>query len=221
MKTITAITKLVEIISMATTSKPARRRATVLSIREAEESDAERLCEIVTCCIRDVYARYYASTHCSELSAVQTLQNYTQMVEEGNVVVAEGVLASDSDDLSGDTFGENIVLGFGQLSLISNSEGGSPFPSGYHVKVKKLYVDPAAHRRGVGKRLMKEMERIALSVGCDRLGVLSSLYAVSFYQSLGFRDIGEYLYPIGFAGTHMKTRVMVKDDLLPVLIKHE
>lgn len=108
----------------------------------------ERIYEIVTSCIRDVYPHYYMSAHCNEWVAAQTLDEFTQIVKEYGVVVAEGTLA---DDVSNENQSA-VVLGFGQLSRISNS---NPYPSGYGMEVKLLYIDPAAHRRGIGRSLMK------------------------------------------------------------------
>lgn len=182
---------------------------TAVSIREAERGDSKRIYEIVTSCMRDVYPSHYTSNQCSEWIGAQSLNKFTRVVEEGGVVVAEGVLA---DDVSGENQSA-VVLGFGRLSYIGNSNYAFVYPSGYYMEVKSLYVDPAAHRRGIGKSLMKEMERIALSAGCDRLGVVSSLGAVSFYESLGFRVIRDYVRSLGSAGIRLDLKVLVKDDL--------
>lgn len=179
----------------------------ITCIREAERSDSERVYEIVTSCLREVYPSYYTSEECSEWIEAQSPDKFAKVVEEGGVVVAEGVLADD-------VRGENqtaVVLGFGRLGRISNSDdAASPYPNGYEMEVKLLYVDPAAHRRGVGRSLMKEMESRA---GCDRLGVVASLNAISFYESLGFRVVGDHAHSISPGGTQVETKVLVKDGL--------
>jgi ribosomal protein S18 acetylase RimI-like enzyme len=52
--------------------------------------------------------------------------------------------------------------------------------------VYAVFVDPQQQGRGVGRALMRELERIAGEKKVRRLGVYSSVSAVGFYQQIGF-----------------------------------
>ncbi|MDU8499173.1 GNAT family N-acetyltransferase [Pseudomonas syringae] len=58
--------------------------------------------------------------------------------------------------------------------------------------VRSVFVDPDRHRRGVGRLLMEELERVALEAGIRLLIVPSSLTAQGFYTALGFRLVREH-----------------------------
>ncbi|MBC3956188.1 GNAT family N-acetyltransferase [Pseudomonas triticifolii] len=59
--------------------------------------------------------------------------------------------------------------------------------------VRSVFVDPAWHRQGVGRRLMDEVERAAVEAGVSVLVVPSSLTAQGFYAALGFTMVREQL----------------------------
>jgi N-acetylglutamate synthase-like GNAT family acetyltransferase len=65
------------------------------------------------------------------------------------------------------------AVGFGELSPLTN-------------EVRAVYVAPSATRKGVGKKLLQEIEKTAVSHGLTELWLDSSLTAVPFYSSQGF-----------------------------------
>lgn len=99
------------------------------------------------------------------------------------------------------------MLGFGHL----DSSDPSIFSEEYHVNVMGLYVHPAAHHSGIGKFLMREMERCVLLGGSDRLGVVATINAVPFYESVGFKVVQGHMH--GSGPTALEAKVMVKDTL--------
>jgi putative acetyltransferase len=54
-------------------------------------------------------------------------------------------------------------------------------------ELRACYVSPDAARRGCGRRLVEEIERLARARGLTRLEVASSLNAEPFYARLGYR----------------------------------
>jgi N-acetylglutamate synthase-like GNAT family acetyltransferase len=56
-------------------------------------------------------------------------------------------------------------------------------------QVKKFYVNPAYQGRGVGRKLIKNIENTARKRKIRKLVVRSSLYAEGFYKKMGFRRI--------------------------------
>jgi putative acetyltransferase len=57
--------------------------------------------------------------------------------------------------------------------------------------LQALFVDPGRQRRGVGARLVRHLEDIALRGGRHRLHVYATLNAVSFYEGRGYEGIGQ------------------------------
>ncbi|RMM83084.1 GCN5-related N-acetyltransferase [Pseudomonas coronafaciens pv. striafaciens] len=59
--------------------------------------------------------------------------------------------------------------------------------------VRSVFVDPDWHRRGVGRLLMEQIERVARGAGEERLVVPSSVTAQGFYAALGFKVVREHI----------------------------
>ena len=56
--------------------------------------------------------------------------------------------------------------------------------------MRSVYVSPRYSRRGVGRRLVQVMFKVAEDAGLRRLELDSSLNAVPFYEALGFTRLG-------------------------------
>lgn len=68
------------------------------------------------------------------------------------------------------------------------------------VELKRLYVDPRRHSRGLGKRLLDEGIARAVAGGASRLwlGVWeNNVRAQQFYQREGFTRAGEHIFLLG------------------------
>ena len=62
--------------------------------------------------------------------------------------------------------------------------------------IRYLFVHPQATRRGIGRRLIERAEHSACAVDRPRLRVWSSLNAVGFYRTLGFRPERRARWPV-------------------------
>jgi GNAT superfamily N-acetyltransferase len=63
------------------------------------------------------------------------------------------------------------------------------------AEVKSMYVTPSHRRRGIGRLLLDELERIARGRGCREVRLDSSRYlteAVALYRSAGYEEIDDY-----------------------------
>jgi GNAT superfamily N-acetyltransferase len=90
-------------------------------------------------------------------------------------VVAFGAI--DPTSSSPTPSSRNRLLGFAQLD-----PGAS--------RLRGLFVDADAQGRGVGAKLLAEIERRAVASGVKRLHGAMSLNAVPFYAGAGFRSLG-------------------------------
>ena len=77
-------------------------------------------------------------------------------------------------------------------------------------RLHSLFVRASHHRRGIGRRLMERLERETRDAGIDKITMQATLYAVPFYQSLGYvRSTGVRSGPC-FDGTGFKYQPMKK-----------
>src|SRR5439155_9456222 len=78
----------------------------------------------------------------------------------------------------------------GEIRLIAELDG-EPVGLGALVlsssELRACYVEPEAARKGVGTALVREIERIAEESGLQRLELLASVNAESFYTFLGYQ----------------------------------
>ncbi|MDM8174612.1 MULTISPECIES: GNAT family N-acetyltransferase [Olivibacter] len=98
---------------------------------------------------------------------------------------------------------ENECLGF-----ISYE---SAYKNALQTKIHKIYILPEAQGKGVGKKLMRAVEEIALNKGDKRLllNVNKHNEAEKFYARLGFELIGTEDIDIG-SGYLMEDKIMSK-----------
>jgi len=64
-------------------------------------------------------------------------------------------------------------------------------------QVELLYVDPAAQGRGIGRRLLADLERSARRGGLSSLRLATAHNAEGFYAGAGYRVVGQELVPLG------------------------
>ena len=64
-------------------------------------------------------------------------------------------------------------------------------------EVRTFYVNSTYHGKGVGRKLMENVEKIAKKRGIKKLIVKSSLYAVGFYEKMGFKKVKRIITKIG------------------------
>jgi GNAT superfamily N-acetyltransferase len=58
---------------------------------------------------------------------------------------------------------------------------------GKKERLHSLFVRGSHHRQGIGRMLMERFEEICRQSGCQKITMASTLYAVGFYQSLGYK----------------------------------
>ena len=68
-----------------------------------------------------------------------------------------------------------------------------------HMRIVSLVVDHAHRGKGVGKRLLKEAEKMAIAKGCEVIELTSASHRIqsgahAFYTGLGYKSDGEKVY---------------------------
>ena len=141
--------------------------------RDAEERDIDDCAQIHVDCIHTTLSAYYSQIQLQQYLAALDYQFYVQMLKTGHFVVAE---EKDSNSI--------IAFAYMEKATICS------FSTDVDFEIQKFYVSPNKSRKGVGKALYRELERRVVEQGAHSIGVKSSSYAISFYETCGFRLTG-------------------------------
>jgi GNAT superfamily N-acetyltransferase len=77
-------------------------------------------------------------------------------------------------------------------------------------RLHSLFVDQRHHRRGIGRQLMEVFEDECRKLGAERITLASSLFAVPFYASLGYKKSTGVRKGWSFDGEGFKWQPMKK-----------
>jgi len=77
-------------------------------------------------------------------------------------------------------------------------------------KLQSLFVRGDHHRRGIGRLLVNHFENYCRSLGSPVITLAASLYAVPFYQSLGYKKSDEVQEGWSFDGEGFRYQPMEK-----------
>lgn len=76
---------------------------------------------------------------------------------------------------------------------------------GTSQNISSLYIDKKEHKKGIGTKLLKKYEEKAIKQGSDLLTLESTIYAMPFYQKMGFKKMTDIVNSNG-----MKAYIMEK-----------
>src|SRR5690349_6563092 len=131
--------------------------ADVIRIRPAKHVDAPAICAMHIDSIRRSCAKDYTPEQIEAWAGRKVPADYTRGLDVGEtIVVAEA---------------QGHVVGFG--SMRANC-------------IRGMYIAPEFQRRGVGRQLLAELERLARLGGFENLRLESTFNALPFYSSQGF-----------------------------------
>ena len=158
-------------------------------IRDAEPSDADTLAVFAASLFRATYATSTAPADL-ELRAARTFSSSAQ---------AREIAAPDWRTLLAEI--DDTLVGYAQLcfapgpACVTAANGGA---ANVALEIKRFYVAPARHGRGVAQRLMDVSLQIAPAGVPVWLGVFSgNPRAIAFYTKAGFRVVGEQVFHMG------------------------
>lgn len=72
------------------------------------------------------------------------------------------------------------------------------------VKVRQMAVDPCRQRSGLGRALIRKVERTLEEHGAERLELHAREEAVGFYEKLGYLRAGERFEEVGLPHWRME-----------------
>jgi N-acetylglutamate synthase-like GNAT family acetyltransferase len=141
-------------------------RPTDVEIRPALKKDHEEVCRVLARSIREAVILHYNSEEgLAEFWCSQAMETVSQAISDPSFYVVVAKLAPDE------------IVGVGTL----HNEG----------EVKQCYVTPEARQKGIGEKILGELEYRARQIGLKELRLNSSLGARSFYERNGFKLAGQ------------------------------
>jgi N-acetylglutamate synthase-like GNAT family acetyltransferase len=132
-------------------------------IRIASVSDAAAIHHVRIAAIRSLARSHYSTEEIEAWCGHRSAASFLEPIERKLVIVA-----ANSDGING----------FAQLDASTQMIGA-------------VYVAPGAAHRGIGGRLLAEMEAHAKAAGISELRLESSLNAVAFYAQAGYSLVRE------------------------------
>ena len=88
------------------------------------------------------------------------------------------------------------------------ASGRVHFNSENEAQIRYMAVDENFKRKGVGTKIVKELENYALSKGMVSMILNDRENAISFYLSLGYQEVGPYQSDTGIPHKTMKKRLI-------------
>ena len=158
-----------------------------LFTRNAQEKDAEGIVQVHVDCLRRVCSAYYTEDTMQKWINAQSLQEYSSWIKSAAHFL---VVANKDDD----------IFAFAHIGKCSHDT----FSSEMDYEVHKLYVSPDVARRGIGKKLLKELERRVSNDGASGIALRSAMNAVSFYEACGYRYTVDSVAYVGEAEVECK-----------------
>jgi len=78
------------------------------------------------------------------------------------------------------------------------------------VVLQSLFVDGTHHRRGIGRMLVERFEQECRSSGTMRIKVSATMYAIRFYEALGYKRSTGARTTRSFEGSGLPYQPMIK-----------
>ena len=154
-------------------------RAEELTFRRLREGDLGDVCDLVRETIDTSYAAVYP------LLVVEFFHQY----HERTIVIGDAAS------------GHTIVVHSGGRLVATGTRAGTT--------VRRVFVRAAWQRRGIGQKVMAELEAASLAEGIERLDLSASLPAKEFYLRLGYAIVSEEDYEVA-PSQHLEYYEMAK-----------
>ncbi len=130
-------------------------------IRVADVADAESIHHVRIAAIRSLARSHYSAEDIGAWCGHRSTASFVEPIERKVVIVATN---------------PGRIIGFAQLDVRTQL-------------IEAVYVAPTSARRGIGGRLLAELEAHARAAGLCELRLESSLNAVAFYAQAGYSPV--------------------------------
>jgi GNAT superfamily N-acetyltransferase len=160
------------------------------TIRKARLDDKERIKELIAESARELSREYYS--HEQIEAAIQTVFGVdTDLILDESYVVAETATQ---------------IVGCGGWSKRKTLFGGDQFTARDHAlldprfepaKIRAFFVHPEFARMGIGRRILTKCETEAKDNGFHSIELMATLPGVPFYNSCGYREMGDFELDLG------------------------
>ena len=77
-------------------------------------------------------------------------------------------------------------------------------------KIQSLFVHEDYHRQGIARSLIFKVENEFKDLGVEKISLAASIYAIPFYQHLGYQKVGDIEFGPCFDGPNFKWQRMEK-----------
>lgn len=152
---------------------------TIVNIRRASRDDAFGMMQVHLSCLNESYVGFYSEVLLQKWKSLLDLECYAVKTEStGWCYVA--VIENE--------FGEEVV-GYGWLN--TNKHQRVPKEYECDIQIESLYVSAHHQKCGIGQKLLQTIEAKAIEQKFTRIGILSSTFAVSFYEKIGYAVVKE------------------------------
>ena len=151
----------------------------MLRVRRAARADIPKIEQLIARSARALSDGYYTPTQVESLLR-SVFGTDTQLIDDGTYLVAErdGVLVG-----AGGWSRRRTLFGGDQ---VKEREDPLLDPQVEPARIRAFFVDPAAARQGVGRRLFDECRAAATAAGFRALTLVATLPGEPLYQALGF-----------------------------------
>ncbi len=149
-----------------------------IAIREFRKDDAEDVCRLVAKTFGEFVAPEFGKHGIQKFLGENTPEKQVERSKTRDVYVA--------------------LLGKRLAGMI---EGNG------HDKITRLFIGKKYHGKGIGKRLVMEIEKLYRKKGSKRIIVFSSIHAISFYKRLEYKKSTRLIKKEGFVYQPMKKKL--------------
>ena len=161
----------------------------MIKIRDYKEGDASQVCILIA----DTYTEFnlgFASA------------------EELPLLLGPFQHARSSDQAHKQQIAETI-----HSEIVLVAEDGSKIVGvlrGRKERLASLFVHKDYHRQGIGQSLVEQFEQESLNQGVSLVNVAATLFAVPFYNKMGYEESGEIKTSWSFDGYGLQHQPMIK-----------